>query len=46
MRSPTPAEAAACVDLATGKLSTEPDPRRRWSYVCASVLSSSNFLTF
>jgi hypothetical protein len=45
-RSPSPEEVGACVDLATQKLGTEPDPHRRWAYVCASILSSSNFLTY
>ncbi len=45
-RSPTPDESAACVTLATTQLASESAPRRRWAYVCASVLSSSNFLTF
>jgi len=45
-RSPTPDESAACVSLATTQLGAEAAPRRRWAYVCASVLSSSNFLTF
>jgi hypothetical protein len=41
-----PAEVDGCVELATKKLETEPDVRRRWAYVCASILSSSHFLTF
>lgn len=45
-RSPSPDEIAACTTLATTKLNDEPDPRRRWTYVCASILSSSQFLTF
>jgi hypothetical protein len=45
-RSPSPDEIGVCVDLATQKLGAEPDPRRRWTYVCASILSSSHFLTF
>jgi hypothetical protein len=45
-RSPSPEEIGGCVDLATQKLGDEPDARRRWSYVCASILSSSYFLTF
>jgi hypothetical protein len=45
-RSPSPDEINGCVELATTKLGDEPDPRRRWSYVCASILSSSHFLTF
>ncbi len=45
-RTATPANVEACVDLAMNKLATEPDPKRRWAYTCASILSSSNFLTF
>ncbi len=45
-RTPSPDESAACVTLATSQLASEANPRRRWAYVCASVLSSSNFLTF
>ena len=42
----SPEELASCATLATTKLSAEPDARKRWSYVCASILSSSQFLTF
>lgn len=45
-RSASPDEIASCTALATAKLNDEPDARRRWTYVCASVLSSSQFLTF
>lgn len=45
-RTPTPDEINGCVDLATNKLGTEADPKRRWAYTCASILSSANFLTF
>jgi hypothetical protein len=45
-RSPSPEELTACTDLAVTKLSTEPEPTRRWAYVCASILSSSQFLTY
>jgi hypothetical protein len=45
-RTPSPEETAACVKLATTQLASETNPRRQWAYVCASVLSSSNFLTF
>jgi len=45
-RSASPAEITSCTNLATQKLSTEPDARRRWAYVCSSILSSSQFLTF
>ncbi|GAC1546011.1 MAG: hypothetical protein NVS3B10_10060 [Polyangiales bacterium] len=45
-RTPAAEEIASCTTLATTKLANEPDARRRWAYVCASVLSSSQFLTF
>jgi hypothetical protein len=45
-RTATPDEVSGCVDLATTKLASEPDPKRRWAYTCASILSSSHFLTF
>ena len=44
--SASPDEIAACSDLAINKLAAEPDARRRWAYVCSSILSSSQFLTF
>lgn len=45
-RTPSPEEIDGCAVLATDKLGTEPDARRKWSYVCATILSSSHFLTF
>ena len=45
-RSASPEEIASCTNLATQKLSAEPDARKRWTYVCSSILSSSQFLTF
>jgi hypothetical protein len=42
----SPDELSSCASLATQKLTAEPDPRKRWTYVCASVLSASQFLTF
>ena len=45
-KTAAPEEIASCTTLATTKLATEPDARRRWAYVCASILSSSQFLTF
>jgi hypothetical protein len=45
-RTPSPDELGACVDLATTKLATEKDVARRWAYTCASVMSSSQFLTY
>lgn len=45
-RSASPDEIAGCVDLATNKLGQEPVAARKWTYVCASILSSSHFLTY
>jgi hypothetical protein len=45
-RTPSPEEISGCATLATDKVAAEPDARRKWSYVCASILSSSHFLTF
>jgi hypothetical protein len=45
-RSGSPDEIAACTDLAVQKLAGEANVGKRWAYVCASVLSSSQFLTF
>ena len=45
-RSPSPTEISGCSDLAVKTLADEKDVSRRWAYACASVLSSSQFLTF
>jgi hypothetical protein len=45
-RSATPDELSACTTLALTGLASEPDPHRRWAYVCAAVLTSDGFLTF
>jgi len=55
-RTPSPDEVAACVEVAVtdsvtelqpgGTTSQATDPRRRWSYACASVLTAPGFLTF
>lgn len=42
----TPAEIAACVDVAVNDSKSETDARRRWAYACASVLTSSGFLSY
>jgi hypothetical protein len=39
-------ELAACVSVALEDSAGEPDPRRRWAYTCAAVLSSAGFLTY
>ncbi|MDF2693724.1 MAG: hypothetical protein K0S65_2107 [Labilithrix sp.] len=45
-RTPSPEEIASCNNLAVTKLAAQTDVTRRWAYVCASILSSSQFLTF
>src|SRR5690606_22251943 len=45
-RSPSPEEIGGCADLAVKTLADEKDVHRRWAYACASVLSSTQFLTF
>ena len=45
-KTPAPQEVQACVDVATTGTATEPQPRRKWAYACASVLSSAGFLTY
>lgn len=36
----------ACTTYATTALAKEKEPRRRWAYVCASVLTSAPFLSY
>jgi hypothetical protein len=45
-RSPDTEELQSCVQVATMNTSAEPQPRRKWAYVCASVLSAAPFLTY
>jgi len=45
-RSPSPEELTGCTDLALTKLASQTDVSKRWAYVCSSILSSSQFLTF
>jgi hypothetical protein len=45
-KTPAPQEIQACVDMAVTGTAAEPDPRRRWSYACASILTSAGFLTY
>lgn len=45
-RSPDTNEVQSCVDLVTNGTARETQPRRKWAYACASVLSSAPFLTF
>lgn len=45
-RSANAEEIATCVQVGTVDSTKETDPRRRWAYTCASVLSSAGFLTY
>jgi hypothetical protein len=45
-RLPSQRELDACVAVAVSDTAAEPDARRRWAYTCASLLSTSAFLTF
>jgi hypothetical protein len=45
-KTPTPAEIQPCVDVATTGAASEPAPRRKWAYACASVLTAAGFLTY
>jgi hypothetical protein len=45
-RTASPDQIAACTDVAVSGSATETNPRRRWAYACASVLSSAGFLTY
>ena len=44
--TPSPDQVSACTKFATTGVASEKDPRRQWAYVCASVLTSTRFLTF
>ncbi|MDP2272993.1 MAG: hypothetical protein Q8K32_19810 [Archangium sp.] len=43
-RVPSAAETAACVSFATSAVNNDTNPRRRWAYACAAVLTSTGFL--
>lgn len=45
-RDATDAETAACVSFAIDKTASVADPRARWAYTCASVLTATGFLTY
>lgn len=45
LRAPSPVEVQHCVELALS-LDDEPDLASRWSYVCASIFTSANFLSY
>ncbi len=39
-------ELAGCVEYAVSGTTSESDPRRRWAYTCASVLSAAGFVSY
>jgi hypothetical protein len=45
-RTPSNDEAAVCADFAINQTTSESDPRRRWAYACAAVLSTAQFLGY
>jgi len=45
-RDATDEETAACVSFAIDKTASLADPRVRWAYTCATVLTASGFLTY
>jgi hypothetical protein len=45
-RTASPDQIAACSDVAVNGAAAETNPRRRWAYACASVLSAAGFMTY
>ena len=45
-RTATQPELDACVKVAMVDTTTETDPKRRWAYACASVMTAAGFTTF
>ncbi len=45
-RSATDEETAACVSFAIDKTASVANPRTRWAYTCATVLSAAGFLAY
>lgn len=45
-RAPDANELQSCTQVAMVDSAMETDPRRRWAYACATLLSSSGFLTY
>ena len=43
-RTPTSQELSACASFAVDPVNNDTNPRRRWAYVCAAVLTSANFI--
>jgi hypothetical protein len=45
-RTPSQAETDACRDVAIVDSAPETEPRRRWAYACAAVVSAAGFATY
>ena len=45
-REPSEAETKACAQVALVDSASESDPRRRWAYTCASLLTAAGFLSY
>ena len=45
-RTASPDQITDCSDVALTGAATEPDPRRKWAYACASVLNAAGFVTY
>ena len=45
-RTPSADEVQQCTQVALVDSATEASPRRRWAYTCATLLSTSGFLTY
>lgn len=45
-RAPNATELDACVKVAVQDTTKETNPRRRWAYTCASLLTAAGFITY
>lgn len=45
-RTASPDQITACADVAVSGSASIADPRKRWAYACASVLTAAGFLTY
>lgn len=45
-KTPSSQEIEACTAVALEGTTAEADPRRRWAYVCASILTAAGFLSY
>lgn len=45
-RNAEPEELTGCIDYAVSGTASEADPRRRWAYTCASVLTAAGFVSY